>query len=498
VILRREDAGVLTQRNGLNAQTFRLYNRFIDASNYQRSTLSYQNSALVIGTEYTTTAGNSALSAQANPIILAPGYNQSLSATAPVILQQTWNNANNTFTLLSANVIDTASNASSLLANFQVNSNTTFSITKGNANLGKIAIRCPGGDANDYSEITQTPGSLSLQNFRNGNILLGGNSGLEYAVTSFRGRARQSLGDSAFGWQGLYLCGSASSNSDTILLRDAANTLAQQNSTNPQEFRLYGTYTAGTPVSSEYLSFRALSASSFVIGPSATGFGQFRNLELQAGGSTRMTVTSAGNVGIGTTTPLSTQRLSVSGNSTFIGNISSTGVIYASESNSNEWRNSKTITTFTATQNQPPSASFATLDTRNSIAVLDFDDTAVESAIFLGIIPEGTNLTSGLAAYTTWMATSATTGNVVWRAEWMDCNATDLDADSFALPVSAIGAANGVSGITTTTILSTTNTNGLSAGDVFRLRISRVGSDGTNDTMSGDAELVAVEIRSAA
>jgi hypothetical protein len=193
-----------------------------------------------------------------------------------------------------------------------------------------------------------------------------------------------------------------------------------------------------------------------------------------------------GRVGIGTD--------STANALTVVGNISATGVVYASGGNSNLWNNSKTITYFTATQNQPPSGSFATLDTRNSIAVLDFDDTAVESAIFLGIIPEGTILTSGLAVYTTWMATSATTGNVVWRAEWMDCN-TDLNANSFALPVSAIGTANGTSGITTTTLLSTTNIDGLAAGDMFRLRISRVGSDGTNDTMSGDAELVAVEVR---
>jgi hypothetical protein len=161
------------------------------------------------------------------------------------------------------------------------------------------------------------------------------------------------------------------------------------------------------------------------------------------------------------------------------------------------WQNSKTIATFTATQNQPPSASFATLDTRNSIAVLDFDDTAVESAIFLSIIPENTILTSGLAVYTTWTATSATTGNVRWRAEWMRCN-TDLDSNSFDTAVETNGTANGTSGITTTTLLSTTNIDGLIAGNVFRLRISRVGNDGTNDTMSGDAELIAVEVRSVA
>jgi hypothetical protein len=39
--------------------------------------------------------------------------------------------------------------------------------------------------------------------------------------------------------------------------------------------------------------------------------------------------------------------------------------------------------------------------------------------------------------------------------------------------------------------------DGITAGDLFRVRVQRIGGDAA-DTMTGDAELVAVEIRSAA
>jgi len=156
----------------------------------------------------------------------------------------------------------------------------------------------------------------------------------------------------------------------------------------------------------------------------------------------------------------------------------------------------KTIARFTASDNQPPASSFATLDTRNSVLVLDYDDATVESAVFVGQIPEGADLSSGISVRLYWMATSATTGNVRWRAEF-EADGTDLDSDSFDTATEATGAANGTSGIETLTTFTCTTIDSLAAGDRFRLRISRVGNDGTNDTMSGDAELVAVELRAA-
>jgi hypothetical protein len=158
---------------------------------------------------------------------------------------------------------------------------------------------------------------------------------------------------------------------------------------------------------------------------------------------------------------------------------------------------SKTLARFTAAKdNQPPATAFATLDTRNSIAVLDFDATVDESAIFSGVIPENANLASGLQIRLAWMATTATSGNCRWGVQIERCT-TDLDADSFDTATEATGAANGTSGIATITSITVTAIDGLTAGDTFRIRVFRNADDATNDTMTGDAELIAVEVRSA-
>jgi hypothetical protein len=157
---------------------------------------------------------------------------------------------------------------------------------------------------------------------------------------------------------------------------------------------------------------------------------------------------------------------------------------------------SKTYATFTATDNQPPATAFATLDTRNSIAVLDFDDAATESAVFVGILPEAADVSSGLIVSLRWMATTATSGDVRWSVAWEKSN-TDLDSDSFDTATAATATTNGTSGIVTVTNITCTNIDSLAAGDLFRLRVQRIGGDAA-DTMTGDAELVAVEVRSAA
>jgi hypothetical protein len=158
---------------------------------------------------------------------------------------------------------------------------------------------------------------------------------------------------------------------------------------------------------------------------------------------------------------------------------------------------SKTLDRFGPMTSQPPATAFATLDTRNSIAVLDFDDATVESITWVGIIPVGVNLASGIEVRIFWMATTATSGNVRWRAAW-ERTGTDLDSDSFDSDTEATSTANGTSGIETVASITCTAIDGLTPGDRYRLRISRVGNDATNDTMTGDAELVAVEIRQVA
>jgi hypothetical protein len=46
-----DDANILAQRNGTNAQTYRLYNTYTDANNYERGYLQWNSNVLELGTE---------------------------------------------------------------------------------------------------------------------------------------------------------------------------------------------------------------------------------------------------------------------------------------------------------------------------------------------------------------------------------------------------------------------------------------------------------------
>ena len=51
VVLRRDAANTLAQRNGVNAQAFNLYNTYTDASNYERGVMRWATNILTIGSE---------------------------------------------------------------------------------------------------------------------------------------------------------------------------------------------------------------------------------------------------------------------------------------------------------------------------------------------------------------------------------------------------------------------------------------------------------------
>lgn len=155
-----------------------------------------------------------------------------------------------------------------------------------------------------------------------------------------------------------------------------------------------------------------------------------------------------------------------------------------------------TYAVFNAMDNQPPATAFATLDTRNSIAILDFDDSTDENAIFLSVIPEAAILGSGLKIRLIWTATTATSGACVWDAALERMN-TDIDSDSFDTAASVTTTTNGTSGVPNYSEITLTTIDSVVAGDGFRLKITRDANNGS-DTMTGDAELIAVEIRSAA
>jgi hypothetical protein len=155
-----------------------------------------------------------------------------------------------------------------------------------------------------------------------------------------------------------------------------------------------------------------------------------------------------------------------------------------------------TYATLTPRENQPPATAFATLDTRNSIAVLDFDDTTNENAIFLDIIPQFAILGSGLNIRLIWTAATATSGDCVWQVA-LERMTTDIDADSFDTAASATVTTNATFGVPNYTSITLTTIDSVTSGDGFRLKVTRNGAN-VSDTMTGDAELIAVEVRSAA
>lgn len=148
-------------------------------------------------------------------------------------------------------------------------------------------------------------------------------------------------------------------------------------------------------------------------------------------------------------------------------------------------------------RNEPPTSNYATFDTRNTHLVLDFDDTTAEYAIFPIYVNEDYS-SNNITITIVWAATTATTGDVVWTAEFERCAdaGQDIDSDSFATAQTTTDTTAGTSGSLTYTDIAFTSAqiDSLVAGEFGRLRIGRNTGSGS-DTMSGDAELRCVIIR---
>lgn len=157
-----------------------------------------------------------------------------------------------------------------------------------------------------------------------------------------------------------------------------------------------------------------------------------------------------------------------------------------------------TLAIFLPLQNEPPASNYATFDTRNQHAVLDFDDTTQETAIFGALMPRH-YAGGGVTVYVHWAATSATTGTGGWDVtfERVTDGGQDIDSDGFATAQTITAATvNGTSGVLKVTNVAITagsaGTDDIAAGDAYRIRIRR---DVANDTATGDLELLAVEVK---
>lgn len=213
-------------------------------------------------------------------------------------------------------------------------------------------------------------------------------------------------------------------------------------------------------------------------------------------GSTQGLVVRTGASGVLTTLAMGTagQVLKV--------NSGATDIEWGTDNTGGSGGGTKTYAFFTPLDNQPPASNFATLDTRNTtspVAILDFDAATDESAIFVGVMPEAAVLTSGLKVFIHWAATSATSGTCRWGAQIERLEAHDIDGDGFDTAGTNGTTTNATSGVVNETEITLSNIDSLAAGEPYRLKIYR-DADGTSgtDDMTGDAELIAVEVRSGA
>ena len=156
-----------------------------------------------------------------------------------------------------------------------------------------------------------------------------------------------------------------------------------------------------------------------------------------------------------------------------------------------------TLAIFLPLANEPPSSNYATLDMNNVHPVLDFDATTNESAVFSGIMPRNYS-GGGLTVYIHYAMTSANSGDIDWDVafERIGDQQQNITSDSFATVQSVDNTTvPGTAGLVD--IVSIAFTNGaqmdsIAVGEAFRLKITR---DAASDTATGDAELVAIEIK---
>jgi hypothetical protein len=248
-------ANIIAQRKGTNAQTFRIYNTFTDASNYERGFFRWNTNVLEIGAE---AAGTGTQRQLRFPL-------GTVTASTPLSITQTWNGAGVTFTGLQLNATDTASASGSLLLDLQTGGASQFTFRKngiacmrfGFSAGSDVGIECY--SSNDSAMSRTVSARCNMLGSVSSGLRLSSGHAVSWSSNN---------GSTADVFQ----------NNDLFILRDATNTLAQRNSTNAQTFRLYRTFTDASNY--ERLGFIATRTTRFAIAAENAGTGAARSLEI--------------------------------------------------------------------------------------------------------------------------------------------------------------------------------------------------------------------------
>jgi hypothetical protein len=218
-----------------------------------------------------------AITAAANTSALTASYSVTGTNTTPLLnLSGTWNTTGVARGIL-LNITDTSSAGASRLLELQTGGTSRFVVRKD----GVISLGI------DH----QSPTGLAFSTGGLGNAIQTSVNGAAHFLVA---ASRVNLpAASVFGWvSGTGLQGAA----DTILTRDAANTLAQRNGTNAQAFRLYNTF---TDASNFERGFMRWNSNTLEIGTEAGGTGTARTTSIISAGTITLSTAGSQKVSIG-------------------------------------------------------------------------------------------------------------------------------------------------------------------------------------------------------
>jgi hypothetical protein len=256
IILSVESTNILAQRNSTNAQTFRIYNTYTDASNYERGFMRWATNVLEIGAE---AAGTGTQRQLRFPL-------GTVTASTPLSITQTWNASAIQFSAIKIDITNTASNANSFLLDCNVDGSRVFSVNRAStlfissASDGPVINNGNGGIGINRRDTSTTSAA----------VYLGSYAGQSLVTVLNSGRIGFSSASSD--------CSGGYSLQDTYISRDSAGVLALRNSTNAQAFKLYRTFTDASNY--ERLGFLATNTTRYTITSENAGTGSARSLEV--------------------------------------------------------------------------------------------------------------------------------------------------------------------------------------------------------------------------
>lgn len=289
VVLAREGAGILALRNSTNAQTFRAYETYTDASNYARFAVSFSGSTWAIGPEAAGTGS-------ARSVAILSGANLTLYGGGSA----QWQISGGNFLAVSDNTRDIGASGATRPRNVYVGTDViaggkvqaSGDLIAGStgdiqfSSRGRIRASADGdftllnAAATDFTRIRIGGTTSSFPAIaRNGTGLSvtladnSANSNLTAAIYYATGSVRVQSNS------GLISIGSAD---DAAIFRDAANALAMRVGTNAQRWSVYNTYTDASNY--ERAAFY-WTGSTLYVGTEAAGTGLGRSMRLTTAGS---------------------------------------------------------------------------------------------------------------------------------------------------------------------------------------------------------------------